>query len=81
MAPKYILQFDVDAACADLQIEIQETEFATKQANPHRFEISKRWRQMTRKLIIRVALSAGSTMQWYWDLAHAQFQSRQLHDV
>ena len=78
MAPKYLLQFDVDAIMEKHNIDPGPAE--TKFDNRHRYGISKKWRQLVRKLIMHTALSVGSSLNWHWDLTSHQFQASLTED-
>ena len=78
MAPKYLFQFDVDVIMEEHNIDPGPAE--TKLDNRHRYEISKKWRQLARKLIMHTALTAGSSLNWYWDLTSRQFQASLRED-
>ena len=78
MAPKYLLQFDTDAIMEERNIDPGPVE--TKLANRHRYDISKKWRQLSRKLIMHIALIVGSSLNWYWDLTSQQFQASLTED-
>ena len=80
MAPKYLLQFDVEIEILLQEHNLNPGPVESKTDNRHRYDISKKWRQFTRKLIMSVALSAGSSLKWYWNLTELQYQSSLAHD-
>ena len=78
MAPKYLLQFEVDKVIAERGIQVLPDQIVCKQLNPRRYEVGKRWRQVSRKLIMYTAQSAGSSLCWLWELAEFQFHLNAL---
>ena len=76
MPPKFLLQFEVDQIMQELNLQTNPEDLYTKYGNRHRYDISKKWRWVSRKLIMHTALSAGSTnIIWYWELTEHQYRS------